>query len=189
MFGVLWLVLAIAPSDRMDWLLENGLTAAALPLWLWASRRLPLSDRAWIQATLFLALHTVGSHWTYSEVPAGDWVKEWFDLSRNHYDRLVHFSFGLLMLRPMRELIIHEPRRFSPSLIAYLCVSGVVVWSALYEILEWVVAASVDPTAGLAYVGTQGDPWDAQKDMGLAFLGALIAAAYDWRGDRVARRH
>jgi len=172
----------------MDWLLENGLTAAALPLWLWASRRMPLSDRAWIQATLFLALHTVGSHWTYSEVPAGDWAREWFGWSRNHYDRLVHLSFGLLMLRPTRELIIHTPRALSPSLVAYLCVSGVVVWSALYEILEWVVAAIVDPAAGIAYVGTQGDVWDAQKDMGLAFLGALIAAAYDWRLDRAARR-
>jgi putative membrane protein len=175
--------LAIAPADRMDWLLENGLTFVAVPLAVWGYRRRPLSDRAYVQATVFLVLHTIGAHWTYSEVPAGFWVRDALGLSRNHYDRLVHFAFGLLMLRPVRELGFHG-REPGPIALVYFTVAGVALWSLLYEVLEWAVAAVVDPAAGTAYLGTQGDQWDAQKDMGLAVLGALVAAAYEHRADR-----
>jgi putative membrane protein len=178
-----WGILAIAPSDRMDWLLENGLTVIAVPLLIVTHRRRPLSNRAWVQITIFLVLHTVGAHYTYSEVPAGFWAQRALGLSRNHYDRLVHFSFGLLLLRPIRELGFgtHEP---GPVARFYFTVAGVALWSCLYEVLEWAVAAVVDPAAGTAYLGTQGDQWDAEKDMGLAVLGGVIAATFEWSRDR-----
>jgi putative membrane protein len=183
-FAVVWVVLAVSPSDRMDWLLENGLTFIAVPLLLWSYRRHRLSDRAYVQITVFLVLHTIGSHYTYAEVPAGFWVQRALGLARNHYDRLVHFSFGLLMLRPIRELGFGGTREPGPVAVAYFTIAGVALWSCLYEVLEWAVAAIVDPAAGTAYLGTQGDQWDAEKDMGLAVLGAVIAAAIEWRRAR-----
>jgi len=178
-FLVVWIALGIAPRYREDWVLENLLTLVAVPAAVLTFRRFRFSDQAYVQATLFLLLHTVGSHYTYSEVPAGDWVKHLFGLSRNHYDRVVHFCFGLLMLRPVRERAFRKPEAVGRAARFYLSVAAVMLWSAGYEISESIVAAVVDPAAGTAYLGTQGDVWDAQKDMGLAWIGALIGAAID----------
>src|SRR5262249_40918982 len=162
--------------DRHDWLLESGLTFVAVPLVVLTYRRHPFSDRAYVQMTIFLVLHTIGSHYTYSEVPVGDWVKQAFDLSRNHYDRVVHASFGLLMYLPILE-IVSRATRSGPRLPAILlALSCVVAVSTVYELLEWATAVVVDPAAGIAFVGTQGDVWDAQKDTGLATLGGVVAA-------------
>jgi putative membrane protein len=182
-FLVVWTALAIAPSDRSDWFLENMLSFVAVPAVIVGYRRFRFSDRAYIQGTIFLVLHTIGAHYTYSEVPIGDWARDTFGLARNHYDRVVHFLFGLLMLRPIREIGFRgrPPGRFATF---YFTVAGVGLWSLLYEVLEWAVAAVADPKAGTAYLGTQGDQWDAEKDMALATLGAVLAGLVEWRNDR-----
>lgn len=175
LFLGIWAVLAIAPRYRADWVLENLPTGLLLPLAVVAHRRIGFSDRACLQAALFAVLHTIGSHYTYSEVPLGDWLRDTFGLARNPYDRLVHFAFGLLLLQPLRELV--EPRHgFRPLTGRYLAVASVMLWSGLYEVTEWIVARLVDPAAGTAYLGTQGDEWDAPKDMACALVGALLAA-------------
>ncbi len=187
-FLVVWTALAIAPHYRADWLLENLPTFVGVPAAILGYRRFRFSNRAYVQATLFLILHTIGSHYTYSEVPAGFWMRDAFGLARNHYDRVVHFSFGLLMVRPIRELGFRrgrEPRAFA---IFAFSVAGVALWSVLYEVTEWLVAARVDPAAGTAYLGTQGDQWDAEKDMGLAVLGAVIGAAVEWGWSQRVRK-
>jgi len=178
-FLVIWVALAVAPLDRADWLLENLPTFVLVPAFVAVDRRVRFSSRAWVQVTLFLVLHTVGSHYTYSVVPVGDWARDALGLERNHYDRLVHFAFGLLMLRPMCELGFRPGRRPGRLGVLYFCVASVATWSLVYEVVEWLVAAVVDPAAGTAFLGTQGDPWDAQKDMALALVGALLAAAYE----------
>jgi putative membrane protein len=178
-FAVVWVVLAIRPRYRADWLLENLPIFAAVPAAVLTYRRFRFSDQSYIQATIFLVLHSIGSHYTYSEVPLGDWARDAFGLSRNHYDRLVHFLFGLLMLRPARELTVRRPRGLGGWRLFYLSFAAVAWWSVAYEIVEWLVARVADPAAGTAYLGSQGDVWDAQKDMGLACLGALIAATID----------
>jgi putative membrane protein len=183
-FLVVWIALAIAPSDRMDWLLENGPTFVAVPLAVAGYRRHRLSDRAYVQATIFLVLHTVGAHYTYSEVPVGAWARDAFGLTRNHYDRVVHFLFGLLMLRPIRELGFRTGHAPGPVARVYFTVAGVALWSLVYEVVEWAVASVADPAAGTAYLGTQGDQWDAEKDMALALLGGILAALDDARGTR-----
>jgi putative membrane protein len=173
-FAVLWALAAIAPSYRADWLLENLPVFLALPLAVLTYRRWRFSDRAYVQMTVFLLLHTLGAHYTYSEVPAGDWVSEALGWSRNHYDRFVHFAFGVLLLRPVRELAFRgrEPGRWAVLLLSVAAVAGL---SVTYEIIEWLTASVVDPAAGTAFLGTQGDEWDAQKDMSLACLGAVVA--------------
>jgi putative membrane protein len=189
-FAAAWVALAVGPRYRADWLLENLPTFIAVPAALLTYRRFRFSDQAYIQATIFLVLHTIGSHYTYSEVPIGDWAKDAFDLGRNHYDRLVHFLFGLLMLRPARELTLRRPHSLGRWRLFYLSFVSVAWWSVAYEIVEWLVARVVDPAAGTAYLGTQGDVWDAQKDMALACLGALIAATIDgWQLRRGPRTH
>lgn len=173
-------MLAIAPSYREDWLLETIPTFIGVPLAVAGYRRFRFSDRAYVQATLFLLLHSLGAHYTYSEVPLGGWMRDAFGLGRNHYDRLVHFSFGLLMLRPVRELGFRHGQEPGRVALFYFTVAGVALWSLIYEVVEWGVASVADPAAGTAYLGTQGDVWDAEKDMALALLGGVLAATYEW---------
>ncbi|HZR84260.1 MAG TPA: DUF2238 domain-containing protein [Candidatus Binatia bacterium] len=174
-FAVVWGGLAIAPRYRADWLLENLPVFLAVPTAVLTYRRFRFSDRAYVQMTAFLLLHAIGAHYTYSEVPFGDWLRDAAGWSRNHYDRLVHFLFGALFLRPVRELAFRgrEPGR---GRAIVLSIAGVAALSVVYELVEWITAAVVDPAAGTAFLGTQGDPWDAQKDMSLACAGALLAA-------------
>lgn len=181
-YALLWLWLAIDPHDRHDWLLENLLVfvfAAAL----WAARRAFVFSR--ISYTLifaFLCLHGIGAHYTYSEVPydaawqalTGDSFNGYFGWQRNHYDRLVHFCYGLLLAYPIREIFLRvaQVRGFWGY---FLPLDFTLSTSALFELLEWAIARIVASDLGAAYLGTQGDVWDAHKDMALAGAGALIA--------------
>jgi putative membrane protein len=132
------------------------------------------SNLNYILFALFLTLHLVGSHYTYSEVPLGAWLQETLALSRNHYDRLVHFSYGLLTANAFRELLVRGAG-VKASWASLLAVSCVLAFSSFFECLEAVVAIIVSPELGDAYLGTQGDIWDAQKDTLLALGGALTA--------------
>ncbi|MBU6282166.1 DUF2238 domain-containing protein [bacterium] len=174
-FALAWAALAVAPRYRADWLLENLPVFVAVPALVLGHRRFRFSDRACVQGTIFLLLHAIGSHYTYSEVPIDAWLGRAAGFGRNHYDRLVHFLYGVLLLRPIRELSFRgrEPGRFATLALS---VAAVIAGGALYEIVEWLVASVADPEAGTAFLGTQGDEWDAQKDMALAGVGAVIAA-------------
>ena len=172
--GGLWIATAIEPFDRRDWLLENLLVFIYGALLLLTYRRFAFSNLSYGLFGIFLSLHLVGAHYTYAETPFGFWLQDQFDLSRNHYDRIVHFSFGLLLAYPFRELLIRgagvKPRW--SYLMAVITVFG---FSGFYEALEAVVAVVVSPELGAAYLGTQGDEWDAQKDTALAGCGAVAA--------------
>jgi putative membrane protein len=172
-YGLVWVVTAIRPLDRHDWVLENLLVAAMVAVLVGTYRAFPLSDLSYILITLFMTLHAVGAHYTYSEVPLGYWMRDTFAFSRNPFDRVVHFSFGLLMAYPIREVFLRvaNARGFWAY---YLPLDVTLAFSALYEIMEMVIATLVAPGTGDAWLGTQGDVWDPQKDMGLAALGALI---------------
>jgi putative membrane protein len=176
LYTVLWAVLAIAPVSRKDWLLENLLVFVAVPLFVVMHRRRPLSSLAYVSLALFYVLHAFGSHYTYSEVPLGHWAKDAFGLTRNHYDRVVHFAFGLLLSLPIFEL---QTRIWSRRgwWNYFLPIVVTLSFSTMYEMVEWVVASIVSPELGTAYLGTQGDEWDAQKDTALAFLGACLTMA------------
>lgn len=176
-----WAVMAVSPFDRFDWLLENLLVF--IYGWLLAAtyRRFAFSNLSYALFTLFMTLHLTGAHYTYAETPFGFWLMEWLGFARNHFDRLVHLSYGLLCAYPLYELL----RRRAGSghgWSAFLAVNMVIAFSGFYEVIEMVVAEIVSPELGAAYLGTQGDEWDAQKDMGLALLGAIgaMAATLAW---------
>ena len=179
---LLWGVLAIDPHDRSDWLLENALVFGfALAMWA-AHRRFVFSRVSYTLIFLFMCLHAVGSHYTYSLVPydeawrrlTGSGFNAMFGWERNHFDRLVHFSYGLRLARPLREVFLRvaDARGFWGY---FLPLDFTLSTSALYELIEWAAAAFFGGELGAAYLGTQGDVWDAHKDMALAGLGALIA--------------
>ena len=183
-FAAVWVWAAIEPRYPQDWLLENYLVFVFVPLILLAGRHYRLSSLSYTLITAFMLLHVAGSHYTYAEVPFGFTLQHWFGSDRNMYDRLVHFSFGLLLAYPFREVCMRATQAGGGW--AYgLPLQGVMSFSATYEIIEWRVAAHVDPSAGLAFLGAQGDVWDAQKDMALAVIGAGIAlsivALIRWR--------
>lgn len=172
-YAVVWVIAAINPLHPDDWLLENVLVFIFVPALVLTYKRFPLSDLSYVLITVFMILHSIGTHYTYAEVPFGFWLQEQFDLSRNHYDRIVHFSFGLLMAYPIREVFLRVAH--TKGIWAYyLPLDVTLAFSALYEIIEWLATMVTNPELGAAYLGTQGDQWDAQKDMGLAGLGALI---------------
>lgn len=175
-YAVVWAVTAIEPVYPADWLLENILVAAAIPAFILTYRRFPLSDVSYLTITLFLMLHAVGAHYTYAEVPLGDWARGAFGFERNHFDRLVHFSFGLLMAYPIREVFLRLVKA-KGFWTYYFPLDVTLAFSAVYEIIEMVVAMIVSPGAGDAYLGTQGDPFDGIKDMAMAFLGAIVCMA------------
>lgn len=190
---LLQLALAIRPHDRADWLLENSLLFAAVAVLIWMRRKLPLSRVSYTLIFLFLCMHTVGAHYTYSEVPYDEWLTTLTGRSgvlgsgRNHYDRLVHFSYGLLLSYPVREVFLRVAlvRGFWGY---YLPLDVTMATSMIYELVEWAAAELLGGDLGVAYLGTQGDPWDAQKDMALAMLGGIVAmtitAALNWRYQR-----
>jgi putative membrane protein len=178
----LWLALAIAPYERSTWLLENVLLIAGGGA-LWASRRvLPLSTASYSMLFVFFCLHAVGAHFTYSLVPydaafrtlSGWSLNEEFGFDRNHYDRLVHLAYGLLLALPVRELLmLHARVRGFWSY--FLPLDLVMSSSLLYELIEWLAVIVYGGDLGAAFLGTQGDEWDAHRDMALAGLGALVA--------------
>jgi putative membrane protein len=174
--AAVWAVLAIDPVTRENWLLENALVAVFAPLVLCTARYFRLSDLSYTLIAAYLVLHLVGSHYDYSNVPFGHTLGRWFGVDRNCYDRLVHFSFGFLLAYPMRE-VFHRIASVRGFWGYFLPLDLTLSLSAMYELIEWQVAVAVDPGAGATFLGSQGDAWDAQKDVALAGLGALLAMA------------
>ena len=174
-YVVFWIALAIHPLDRSDWLLENLLIFIGIGVLGFTYRKFQFSNFSYALILIFLVFHTIGAHYTYAKVPAGFWLQDWLHLKRNHYDRIIHFSFGLLLLYPMRELLIRSAHA-RESWAIWLALAALAALSSFFEIIEAVVAQIVRPDLGTAYLGTQGDIWDAQKDLGAAFAGALLIA-------------
>jgi putative membrane protein len=182
LLALLSVVLGIAPHDRSDWALENVLVVVFIAALAATWRRFRLSRISYTLIFLFLCLHLVGAHYTYSLVPYDAW---WTALTgrslnavlgweRNNFDRVVHFCYGLLLAYPVREVFLRvaSVKGFWGY---FLPLDLTMSTSVLYELIEWGAAVLFGGDLGAAFLGTQGDPWDAQKDMALASLGALVA--------------
>ena len=164
----------IGTTDTPNWLLENTLSFIFVAFIIITFRKHQFSDLSYLLICIYLCLHVYGSKYTYAENPFGYWIKDVLHLSRNHYDRIVHFCFGFLLAYPMREMFLKWLKypRWGAWLLPIEITLSI---SAFYELVEWAVADLFFREHGDAYLGTQGDIWDAQKDIFLAFCGAIIA--------------
>jgi len=173
-FLFVWINSFIGTTDVSNWMLENTLVFLFLGFLLLTWRKYQFSDLSFLLICVYLCIHVYGSKYTYAENPLGFWLQDQFNWSRNHYDRIVHFGFGFLLAYPMRELFLRW-LKFPRWVSWFLPIEITMSISSLYELIEWAVADVLFPEQGMAYLGTQGDIWDAQKDVFLAFLGAIIA--------------
>jgi len=176
LFLALWSVTLMHTTDYANWILENILVFIFLGYLILTFKKWQFSDLSYLLIFIYLCLHVYGAMYTYAENPFGFWLMETFDLGRNHYDRIVHFGFGFLLAYPMRELfLVHLG--FAKWVAWVLPIEITLSVSGLYELIEWGVADVFFKEQGAAYLGTQGDIWDAQKDMFLATLGAILATS------------
>jgi putative membrane protein len=173
-FFSIWISTLIGTSDMSNWILENALVILFLIFLAATYRYYQFSDLSYLLICIYLCLHVYGSKYTYAENPFGYWLKDAFNMERNHYDRIVHFSFGFLLAYPMREAFLNW-LKFPVWVSWALPVEITLSVSGFYELIEWAVADVFFKAQGDAYLGTQGDIWDAQKDIFLATLGAVLA--------------
>ncbi|HNV28263.1 MAG TPA: DUF2238 domain-containing protein [Cyclobacteriaceae bacterium] len=171
-----WGSTLIGTTDMNNWILENMLVFIFIGFLIFTYKKYQFSDLAYLLICIYLCLHVYGSKYTYAENPFGYWLKDAFDMERNHYDRIVHFSFGFLLAYPMREMFL-KWLKFPVWVAWVLPIEITLSISGFYELIEWAVADVFFPAQGDAYLGTQGDIWDAQKDIFLATLGAVMATS------------
>jgi|SRR3989344_2814106 len=169
---LIWIILAIKPVNRADWFLENIVVFISVPIIILVHYKLKLSNFSYTMIALFLIVHAVGAHYTYSQTPFfSHWGSHKFN--RDNYDRLAHFSFGFLLYYPVREFMMKFLK--SGRLLNYYVPWAVLIsFSAKYEVFEWMIALIVSPENAIAFTGTQGDVFDTHKDMALALAGSLI---------------
>jgi putative membrane protein len=172
--AVVIVVTGYRPEKVFDWWLENIAALTFLAVLGITYRRFPLSDLSYLLIFIYLSLHEWGAEYKYFDVPLGEWMKPWLGTTRNHYDRVMHFGYGLLLSYPMQEWfmrvagVTNRWRYLMP-------VESTLAFSAGYEMLEAFMASILTPERGEEFVGMQGDIWDSQKDMFMAGLGAVTA--------------
>ena len=175
---------AIDPADWFNWWSET------FPAWIGAAilvatwRRFPFTPLAYTLVFLFACILFAGGHYTYAAVPMGEWMKRWFGFERNHFDRIGHFFQGVIPAMLVREMLLRQTSLRPGARVFFLCSAAALAISALYEIFEWQYAVAFGGRAATDFLGSQGDPWDAQQDMTMALLGAmasqiLLARAHD----------
>ena len=172
LYIVVWIIMAINPKYPADWLLENVLVFIFFPFVIWMDKKNNYTLLSIIFLLIFASLHSLGSHYTYAEMEHFDVISQFFGFERNHYDRFVHLMFGLLLFKILFEM---STATISNSKTALLFTFMMVISiSTIYEMLEWLAVAILHPELGMAFLGTQGDVWDAHKDTLMAIMGALI---------------
>lgn len=172
-----FLFLAVAPYDRQTWFVENltVLIIVGVLVFLYV-RGVRFSNTAYALMSVLIFLHTIGGHFTFERVPF-DLVTEFFGFERNHFDRIAHFTVGFYAY-PIAEWLLAHRLVANRFLLFTYPVFVIATVAMSYELIEWVYAASSDPVAGAAYLGSQGDIWDAQKDMLADTLGAITATLF-----------
>ncbi|HEY2012529.1 MAG TPA: DUF2238 domain-containing protein [Bryobacteraceae bacterium] len=173
-FFFVFVLSAIHPIMLADWALENLLVVVFVGVLAATYRRLQLSELSYVLICLYLCLHEWGAHHKYANVPVGEWVRTIFHTTRNDYDRVVHFAFGLLLAYPEREVLMRKAR-LSGGWALWIPVIASLGFGAAYEILEAIAANLSSPDVADAFLGLQGDPWDTHKDMFMGFAGAAVA--------------
>lgn len=176
LYVVEFIALGINPYSRGVWIAEN-IPIVLIVLFLTVSyRRFRFSNTSYLLMSVLVFLHTIGGYYTFERVPFG-FATDFFGFTRNHYDRIAHFSVGFYAY-PIAEFLHRKGLTASKGLMAFAGITAIFTVAAVYEIIEWLYAVSADPAAGIAFLGSQGDVWDAQKDMLADGLGAVCASAF-----------
>lgn len=183
LFSLYWIILSIEPYSAYNWWLENTLTLLLLLVLALTYRRFKFNNLSYLLIFLFLALHTYGAHYSYTTTLIDEWMIHLFEFERNHYDRIVHFSFGLLLTYPVYEFV-HKTMNVTSFWQYTLPIIFIFSAGSFYELIEMWVAHIVAPEIGLNFVGFQGDVWDAQKDMALALYGSMATIGVILAGKR-----
>ncbi|MCE3003972.1 MAG: DUF2238 domain-containing protein [Xanthomonadaceae bacterium] len=178
----------IAPKDRATWWAEVAPVLIGVPILLATFRRHPLTPLLYVLIAIHCVILVVGGRYTYAEVPLGFWMQDWFGFARNHYDRIGHLAQGFVPAILAREVLLRASPLRRGGWLFYLVVCVCLSFSAFYELIEWTAAEAAGQGAE-AFLGTQGDEWDAQKDMLLALLGAIAAQLLlsRWHDRQLAR--
>ncbi len=182
LFCIEFLMLSISPYDRADWALENVLVAVFAIIMAFSYKKFPLSRVSYTLIFIFLSLHEIGAHYTYAEVPYDDFLMTYFNFSlndftgweRNNFDRMLHFLYGLLLAYPIKEYY-YRVADASGFWGYFFPLELTMASSMMFELFEWGASELFGGELGMAYLGAQGDMWDAHKDMAFASLGAFIA--------------
>ena len=172
--GVTLVVSGWAPHDRVTWLLEVFPVLLGAPILIVTHRRFPLTPLLYRLLFLHALILILGGHYTYARVPLGDWLRDLFDLSRNHYDRIGHLAQGFIPAILAREILLRRSPLVRGKWLFSLVTSVCLGFSAFYELIEW-WAAILGGSSADSFLGTQGDVWDTQWDMFLALIGAISA--------------
>jgi len=178
----------IAPYDRATWWMEVAPALIALPVLVLTYRRFPLTDLVYILIALHAVVLMVGGAYTYARVPFGFDLQGWLHLQRNPYDRIGHFMQGFVPALVAREILLRGDYVTGRRMLAFLCICVVMAISAWYELVEWGAAVALGQGAD-EFLGTQGDPWDTQSDMLMAFVGGVAAVGLlgRWQDRQIAR--
>jgi len=162
-------------AGRTSWLLEVGPGLLGIIVLVATFRRFPMSHWVYVGTSIHLLILIYGGYYTYAATPLGNWARDTFHLARNHYDRVGHVALGVFPAFVTRELLLRLTPLRRGGWLYFISVSIVLAVAAFWELLEWWIALLAAPGVGTAFLGTQGDPWDAQWDMFLALVGALVA--------------
>lgn len=179
LYIVLFTALAVNPYRRDVWFAENTpivLIVLALAL---TYKKFRFSNTAYVLMSVLIFMHTIGGHYTFERVPFGIWLQDWFGFARNHYDRIAHFSVGFYAFA-IAEFVSAKKLVRSKAILLLFPILAIVTVAAGYELIEWQFAVLNDAAAGTAFLGSQGDIWDAQKDILADTLGALVAVGLFW---------
>ncbi len=175
-YVVLFVVCAINPYDKTVWIAENLTVLIVVAVLAATFKKFRFSNTAYFLMSVWIYMHTIGGHFTFSKVPF-DFVNHFFGWERNNYDRIAHFTVGFYAYA-IAELLDRKKLVNSKIILFLFPIFSIATVAAVYEIIEWIAAVTLDPKAGADYVGAQGDIWDAQKDMALDILGAVFATLF-----------
>lgn len=178
----------INPHDRLTWLMEVMPVLIALPLLAFTYQRFPLTPLLYFLIFLHALILIVGGTYTYAHVPVGFWVQDLLGLARNPYDKLGHLWQGLVPAMVAKEIFVRRHFVTGRKMVAFLSICVAMAISAWYELIEWWAAVIMGQGAD-EFLGTQGDQWDTQSDMCMAFIGAMIAVILlaKWHDRQIAR--
>jgi putative membrane protein len=177
------------PTGRFNWLMETLPAMVGGAVMVATYRRFPLSNVTYFLVWFFALILMTGGHYTYAEVPIGNWVRDHFQLSRNHFDRFGHFFQGVIPAMCMRELLLRTSPLKRGKWLFFICVCVALAISASYELFEWRYAVTFGGKQADDFLGSQGDIWDAQQDMFQALCGAIVSlVSLGWLQSRQIER-